>query len=752
MTVKHLLAKRSACPDDPQEHERLPRHLLDVVRTAGALIQRSGDPCLKSLGLAGMFDPDMLWSAAARGAFLHDLGKANHQFQRMIRRGPKPPQALRHEWISTWLPLTFTELDQWLFAGCPESIRWAALMAALGHHLKVEDGAVIRPREGSEDARVSVFTDHRDFRACLEVGGTALALPEPPVLTPVEIDLTSRPLGELRSWLLEAVGWAERAGVESRRFVALVKAVVIASDVAGSALPKRGSDPATWSREVLARVCAEADLNGIAGARLAGCRPRPFQEEVGRSRWGVTFVKAGCGTGKTVAAYLWAARRAQGRKLFVCYPTTGTATEGYRDYVIPAEIAPDTALLHSRSDVDLEGVWRSPEDDPVDVSIRVESLAAWDVPLVICTTDRVLGLIQNNRRALFAFPSLANGAFVFDEIHQYDGRLFGALLRFLDAFQGAPILLMTASLPAWRLRAIQQVVEQRHDTLKVIDGPAELEGLKRYDLKAAVHTIPWDLIARALTAGDKVLWVANTVDRAVGFAKEAKARGLQPLLLYQSRYRYGDRVKKHDAVVDAFKASGPVVAVTTQVCEVSLDLSADLLVSDLAPVPALIQRMGRLNRRAVPGNHEAKPAVFIDPPRPEPYQADELEAARKWLSRLGPGPVSQADLARTFEETAEPHRVDWIESAWLDGGAFSRPAPLRDADSTIAVIRGEDERACLDGTGRPVSREIARYAIPMLLGPVIREVRGWRQLGFAFVAPAGRIDYSEAWGARWAQP
>src|SRR5262249_11000346 len=158
-----------------------------------------------------------------RGAFLHDLGKANHQFQRMIRRGPDPPQALRHEWISTWLPLTFKDLDQWLFAECPESVRWAALVAALGHHLQVEDGVAVCPREGSGDARVIVFCDHPDFRACLEVARARLGLREPPSLDSIEIDLTNRPLGELRTWLGEASGWHGRTSVETRYFVALVK-------------------------------------------------------------------------------------------------------------------------------------------------------------------------------------------------------------------------------------------------------------------------------------------------------------------------------------------------------------------------------------------------------------------------------------------------------------------------------------------------------------------------------------------------
>jgi CRISPR-associated endonuclease/helicase Cas3 len=558
----------------------------------------------------------------------------------------------------------------------------------------------------------------------------------------------------LRKWLSEEYGSFLDMSSETKRFIALVKALVIAADVAGSVVPRYHKEPTNWAEAVLKRICMPEELRSISTAALGDNYIRPFQNRVADSTASLTFVKAGCGSGKTVAAYLWASRQAEGRKLFFCYPTTGTATEGYRDYIIPSEMEADSELLHSRSDADLEDLLHTKDQEIFESPTRVEALAGWDVPLVICTADQVLGLIQNYRRALFSFPCIANAALVFDEIHLYDNRMFGALLRFVDAFRGAPILLMTASLPAARLKSIHDVLQESGRTLEIIEGPPELEQIERYQFQDLCDNPPWDAVHRTLAARGKVLWVANTVDRAVEFAMEARARGIDPVLPYHSRYRYVDRVKKHRNVVDAFRRirHGPVLAITTQVCEVSLNLSADLLVSELAPIPALIQRLGRLNRWITAEKAgRPKPAIFLEPANALPYEKHELEIARQWLQSLGTAPLSQSDLTLAFEKVAVDDEVLRVESPWLDGGPFSHVAPLREAGVTIPVILNEDVTRCRDAKGRAISREIVRHTIPMTLGPVMNEISRFKMLGFVYIAPKGRIEYSTEWGARWAR-
>jgi CRISPR-associated endonuclease/helicase Cas3 len=140
----------------------------------------------------------------------------------------------------------------------------------------------------------------------------------------------------------------------------------------------------------------------------------------------------------------------------------------------------------------------------------------------------------------------------------------------------------------------------------------------------------------------EVLWVRNRVDWANHTFTECRKR--YPSLyvdLYHSRFRYKDRSVRHRRVIDHFKTTDAgAILIATQVAEMSLDLSADLLITDLAPIPSLIQRLGRLNRRSVPEHPQPpQPALVRTLPHGEvhvelPYEKTELDKARQWLHAL----------------------------------------------------------------------------------------------------------------------
>ena len=115
-----------------------------------------------------------------------------------------------------------------------------------------------------------------------------------------------------------------------------------------------------------------------------------------------------------------------------------------------------------------------------------------------------------------------------------------------------------------------------------------------------------------------MLWVCNTVKRVMDVAD--RTSDCNPLI-YHSRFKYEDRVQRHKAVIDAFdpKHAGSALAICSQVAEMSLDLKGcTLLITDICPVPAVIQRLGRLNRQARVGDM-TRPFVMIETDNHLPY-------------------------------------------------------------------------------------------------------------------------------------
>lgn len=739
----HLLAKSVRRGSVLSERHTLADHTRWVVASAMDLLDCRGADSLRAARLDQELLPT-LRRIVLLAAFVHDLGKCSEHFQEMVRGTRSVPQLIRHEAATLWLAWPGALLSDFLTpaAGSRENLI-LALCAAAGHHRKFTKSALAHVEDGA-GGRVRLLCSHPEFASLLHAASktTGLSFGPLPSLSDVLVvaNRRSNPAATLEGWGEQAEEVASAHPV----LLALAKALVLAADVAGSALPQNHTSTG-WIGHSLANRPDRARLEAVTRARLGLKQLRPFQHRVADSAAPITLVQAGCGTGKTAAAYQWAACQWPGRQLWITYPTTGTATEGFRDYAHNPDLKIDLAarLEHGRADVDLELLGLRDGDEGSRDQDRLDAIRAWGEEVVVCTVDTVLGIIQNQRKGLYAWPGLARSAIVFDEIHAYDDALFGALLRFLESLPGIPALLMTASLPKARLEALASLVERVHaKELPIILGPPALENLPRY-YRAGAN--PWNEIDARAHERLKVLWVSNTVDRAVAVAHDLATRGLEPLV-YHSRFRYRDRLERHRDVIDAFSSDTNAFAVTTQVAEMSLDLSADLLITDLAPIPALIQRLGRLNRRSSPENpQKPMPFVILDGQSHLPYSQEELAEAGTWLDALGSGPLSQRDLVREWEQVgrvAVP--TVYVTSTWLDGGFRTEPRPLRESDFGITVLLPEDAQAVAERRARALA-----LALPM--GPP-RSPKDWQQWGRVAgfpVPPVGSIEYDAKRGARW---
>lgn len=737
-TLARLLAKSGRDPDRPRGPETLPGHTAFVLAAADELLAVSGMSSLTALDLKES-EFQRLARIVTLGCVMHDLGKCSDHFQAIVRGKRREPQLVRHEALSLWLCWPGQRLAPWLQSGSFPALDYCiAILAAAGHHRKFWKHAM--PSDGAgAGTKMRLHIDHEDFAATLRIAAARWGLDRPPALEAIEIQTTRRwsPADDFRRWEDD---WLPMIPVGSgdAKLLALAKALVIAADVAGSALPQ-GSQGPSWIVEQFRSRPTTESLGKIVADRLHGEQLRPFQQQVATSVAPVTLVVAGCGTGKTAAAYAWASQQHPGRQLWFTYPTTGTATEGYRGYLHTADLP--TRLEHGRADVDLEILGLGEDGGENRTRDPLDAIESWGAHAVACTVDTVLGLLQNHRKGLYAWPALAGAAIVFDEIHAYDERLFANLLRFVATCRGIPVLLMTASLPSARAQALQDIVQRVHGIpVLQVRGPAELEALPRY--RRLQTDDPWTQVEQCLSTGGKVLWVSNTVDLCLRRADAAQARALQPRI-YHSRFRYCDRVERHRDVVCAFEESGPALAITTQVAEMSLDLSADLLVTDLAPVPALIQRLGRLNRRATPELPRAPCPFLVIAFDGLPYKSPDLDDASGWLDRLGTAPLSQADLVGAWQPDAAPLPKP-ERSAWIDTGFATGIDDLRDSGPGLTILRTTDAAAVRAGRVRATE-----VALPMNPPPGSIDWQSWPVVQHLRVAPDELVHYQPTRGGQW---
>ncbi len=664
-------------------------------------------------------------------ALLHDLGKANEGFLSMLTGRHGDGQPFRHEHLSA-LVLAEPSVRVWFTAVAGLDLD-LIVAAVLSHHLKA-----------SQSGRCA-------FMKCATATPTRLYFDDPQVVTTWEriAALIGRDAPNFALprhycetddvWQDAYDGLFDRAARFARsltgdprrlRLCMALKAGLIAADSVASAafrneLPIEGWIEGVAHGEALDPDAIQRDIIGPRIAEIEKVRPftlHAFQR--GAAKLGPrALLLAGCGMGKTLAAWCWADSVAKARpigRVIFLYPTRGTATEGFRDYVGHAPEG-TAALVHGTATYELEGMQSNPPESldgkvfaPDEAEARLFALSLWSKRYFSATVDQFLSFIEHGYGGLCLLPAMADAAIVFDEVHSYDASMWNALVTFLETFD-VPALCMTATLPPSRRAELAKhlAVYPDQDDLSALPDLEQAEQHPRYQFAPVADDVA--AFERAIAArreGNRVLWVVNTVRRCQDLAARI-AEVFPDVIAYHSRFKLEDRQSRHRAAVEAFRAPQkgevrPAIAVTTQVCEMSLDLDADVLITEHAPISSLVQRFGRANRHL--GRGPAFRAGIVTYPAEShlPYDRAELDAARRFLDSVAGRDVSQRDLAEGLMEFGLPQREAEGLTRFTAGGFFATPGPLRDSDDSgcqaildadldafVALVKGKRSTAGL---------------------------------------------------------
>jgi len=672
----------------------LVEHTRDVLKAFDTLFGSASDPSRTALQWMRFFylgegQLEKFFVNSRLAICFHDLGKANDGFQSVVTDRRKA-QVVRHEHLSVML-LASDPLKSWLSSR--SDIDFELILSAVGsHHLRFKEdefGAWLADRTRFEMLDFSELL--LDPAYILESEAPAIdKLVGKWMREDLPIDFLKHLARKFNRRVRPVIhSLASSGGLRDEprhRLLLAVRAALIAADSAGSGLTRENKSVTVWLEEAFEEK--EVINAGYIQDNVIAPRKRNIEEskgtpfcwndfQVGASHLSDrALMLAPCGAGKTLAAWRWIAGRLAvhpAARILFLYPTRGTATEGFRDYVSWAPET-DAALLHGTAMYDLEGMFENGDERAsrdYTVERRLFALGQWPKRIFSATVDSFLGFMASQYASVCLLPLLADSVVVIDEVHSFSSGMFSSLVKFIEKFD-VPVLCMTASLPPKRRQRLLEVGLQLFPEDE--SHLADLERIARhprYRVRVIERGDARDTASHALDEGKRVLWVVNQVDKCQGiYLKMCEQHQGTPAFCYHSRFRLCDRHKRHEEVIRLFRSSrgdeGSLV-VSTQVCEMSLDLDADVLITEIAPVPSLIQRMGRCCREKEPGDRRGEVFAY-EPEDPLPYDSDDILKAIAFINEMTrKTDISQSDLSEYLDQLVSPWEADRYEAFWQSG-------------------------------------------------------------------------------------
>lgn len=542
---------------------------------------------------------------ARQGAILHDIGKASPIFQVRLKpdyRRKESDKTFRHELASLFFLSLFDE-----------KIHPQLIQMIVSHHKSVERDPRLKGILDLEENTDNVFAMHsaewdswsKDAFKILEAFG---------------IETHDISLNEAEKNYYKAVDYADKN--ITRQGYSEWKGLLMAADHFASAMLNE-------TEIQLKKLFKAPNLNFFE-------RPHelyPLSLIDASSDKKHTLVVASTGAGKTDFLF----RRCKNR-VFYTLPFQASINAMYQR--VANELKPtnpdlDIRVLHSASRVLIKNGQTEEK--------ALQGLVGSSIKIL--TPHQIAAIIFGTRAFEATIIDLKGNDVILDEIHTYTEISRAIVIKMVEVLQrlGCRLHIGTATMPTDLYNKILDILG-KENVYEVNLPPSELEKFDRH----TVHKLnSWDdadeIVCKAVEDDKKVLVVCNRVKSAQEHYEYFKNRFLDiPMLLLHSRFKRGDRNQKEKKLLgldekgfstDEFNTSEKAcIVVATQVVEVSLDISFDLMITETAPLDSLIQRFGRVNRkRAVETIGKFKPVYLIPPPEDKkealPYDAEILKAS-----------------------------------------------------------------------------------------------------------------------------
>lgn len=545
-----------------------------------------------------------LWHCLYWATFLHDFGKAAAGFQRRLRGGPK--WSHRHEVLS----LAFVDA---IAHGLSDVEQCWVVAAIVSHHRDAPEIRELYPAGLHKDPLSHLCAElqpattdllHRWLGECANPWRSGLGM----VDVVAEINPQSHLIDarRIRHWLsvyhqwvndLTAAGTATTARIPG----ILLRGLITTADHMASAHLQQLPEPIRRSWQAVIPAGRKTYSHQVASA---GASARHV------------LLMAPTGSGKTEAALAWALGDGSNPPARIFYTLPYQASMNVMYDRLRHLFGDDVVgLQHGRAAQALYARFRDGEEWAATTVRKVQ----WEKnlnllharPLKVLSPYQLLKALFQLRGFEAMLTDYVQAGFIFDEIHAYEPErlaLITGLMRYLHQHVAARFFVMSATFPKLIIEQLKNVL----NTPAIIQATPDIFArFRRHQLhlrdgELTDPAIITEIVA-AVRDGKQVLVCVNTVARAQMVRDLLMQAGLsdEQLILIHSRFTYGDRNRLEQTIVERCRSDSarrpPLALVATQVVEVSLDIDLDTLYSDPAPLEALLQRFGRVNRRAAKG-------------------------------------------------------------------------------------------------------------------------------------------------------
>lgn len=555
---------------EPNEYP-LNNHLLDVASCTKEILNNNGasDKIQKAGWVAGV---------------IHDIGKSNPDWQQKAKNDSSlPPHSDLSAYLSTSLIYSDLEVDL-------DNIHKNALILAVLHHHTpwTENNMKVENRNRQKKTVTGAIENLKHIGVLKQ--DTSHKIDFNKLFDDIDLRDMKRKLEHIRQKLTED---SETMEIAFSIYTALRQADWHESSKLSS------NNPSPIPRKI-----------NISNIDNSFDELRPFQKQIKKNSQSRSIMGlAGCGEGKTYSAILWAKEQREREnidRLVFAMPTQVTTNNLYKkvcDFSDPE----DTSIYHSSADIfksedgseNQETKEEQREEIPSE-DINVNQAELYQAPFNITTIDHVLNTMASNfDKSPIAYDNLRNSGIVFDEIHAYDEKMVGNILGCIQKCEelNIPYYVMSATIPD-RIQT-----EINPDTRIVSSGSLKSSEDERspFTVNVRDRELTTTEVRQELGSNtNKLMVVKNTVREAQELAKNLRKQIDAEIYYYSSEFAQIHRKKKEKEIMKAFQAGAepekPRILVCTQVCEISLDLSADKLLTDIAPIDSILQRAGRTHR------------------------------------------------------------------------------------------------------------------------------------------------------------